>query len=315
MNAEQLTVSDFQFLFDRGWARCGKWLYLPANYKLCCPTYTVSSTPQASSWRGHSLGGRGAQIRLDVQSFEPNRSQRRCLRRLQRYLETGSCNGGGTKAPERGRTKGHPPPASRMEDMDHITQCIVDILVQMSPVEGGSAVLPQVEVGLCRRQKEFKRELSTNVCLKWRPLLNASPLYLAEEVARRLPKSWEAVASPPGFVNFNRPQGMGKTEQVSSHGTSVHHQSSINNGKRDRSHTNGDESAPKPAHSLQVTLEDPLITQEKFDLYKKYQVAVHKTPENSNELQEDGFQDFLCRTPLLVGFHLNPIDTKSYWFF
>lgn len=41
MNSEQMTVDDFQFLLERGWARCGKWVYLPTNRVACCPTYTV----------------------------------------------------------------------------------------------------------------------------------------------------------------------------------------------------------------------------------------------------------------------------------
>lgn len=42
MNSDQMTVDDFQFLLERGWARCGKWIYLPSNHKVCCPTYTVN---------------------------------------------------------------------------------------------------------------------------------------------------------------------------------------------------------------------------------------------------------------------------------
>jgi len=70
MNSDQMTVMDFQNLIESGWARCGKWIYLPSNHKVCCPTYA---------------------IRLHVDRFKPNKSQRRARNRLQRYLHTGSC--------------------------------------------------------------------------------------------------------------------------------------------------------------------------------------------------------------------------------
>eukprot|EP00850_Spirogloea_muscicola_P000512 SM000002S05592 [mRNA] locus=s2:994109:998404:- [translate_table: standard] len=52
-------------LLDRGWRRCGKFLYKPNLAHTCCPPYT---------------------IRLHAESFKPSKEQRRVLARLQKYL-------------------------------------------------------------------------------------------------------------------------------------------------------------------------------------------------------------------------------------
>jgi arginyl-tRNA---protein transferase len=47
MNSDRMTVEDFQLLLDRGWARCGKWIYLPKNHKACCPMFAVRNLTQS----------------------------------------------------------------------------------------------------------------------------------------------------------------------------------------------------------------------------------------------------------------------------
>jgi arginine-tRNA-protein transferase len=49
-------------------------------------------------------------------------------------------------------------------------------------------------------------------------------------------------------------------------------------------------------------MEPACCTAEKFELYKKYQIAVHKDPES--KLQKDGFTRFLCDGPLQVSHFL-----------
>eukprot|EP00850_Spirogloea_muscicola_P022063 SM000275S10319 [mRNA] locus=s275:7781:12047:- [translate_table: standard] len=59
------TTPDEADLLDRGWRRCGKFLYKPNLAHTCCPPYT---------------------IRLHAGSFKPSKEQRRVLARLQKYL-------------------------------------------------------------------------------------------------------------------------------------------------------------------------------------------------------------------------------------
>ncbi|KAL4420000.1 hypothetical protein ABPG75_007098 [Micractinium tetrahymenae] len=66
MMAESLSVEAYQELIDRGWRRSGRWVYFPLQERSCCQLLT---------------------IRLDVTRFQPNKEQRRTLRRWQAYLE------------------------------------------------------------------------------------------------------------------------------------------------------------------------------------------------------------------------------------
>ncbi|GAB4815765.1 hypothetical protein N2152v2_002811 [Parachlorella kessleri] len=63
--AEVLTPEAYQQLIDRGWRRSGRWLYMPINERTCCQLITV---------------------RLNVHNFQPNKEQRRALRKWEAYL-------------------------------------------------------------------------------------------------------------------------------------------------------------------------------------------------------------------------------------
>lgn len=51
-----------------------------------------------------------------------------------------------------------------------------------------------------------------------------------------------------------------------------------------------------PAHRFEVTLEPDDCTEEKFQLYKNYQVHVHH--DKPGEVNQKGFERFLCKSPL-----------------
>lgn len=54
----------------------------------------------------------------------------------------------------------------------------------------------------------------------------------------------------------------------------------------------------KPRHKFEVTIEPASFTDEKYKLYKKYQMEVHGDKES--KVTEDGFKRFLCDSPLEV---------------
>lgn len=279
MNSDQITVYDFQFLFDRGWARCGKWIYLPANHKLCCPTYT---------------------IRLDVQRFQPRRSHRRCTKRLKRYLETGSCTVDGfseCSTPVERRTQSHTMELSKNERATYHAE-IAKALRQMFPLEG-DIDFTLIQVQPCKKKKE-QRDLSSNICLKLASQVKVSPFQLAERLADLLPAAWKATASKPGFVNFDRivsgENDTDMSEGEESSWTPSDHSFDFPMSWR---HSLGEDCNTGKSHSMEVTLEEPVFTEEKYQLYRKYQIVVHQTSESSSELQPDGFQEFLCKTPLI----------------
>ena len=61
-----LNCSDYQILIDSGWRRSGKFLYLPDNWKTCCPAIP---------------------IRLNTLQFRPSKSQRKIWRILRSIIE------------------------------------------------------------------------------------------------------------------------------------------------------------------------------------------------------------------------------------
>lgn len=62
-------------------------------------------------------------------------------------------------------------------------------------------------------------------------------------------------------------------------------------------------------HRFEVSIEPAAFTEEKFNLYKKYQTTVHGDKES--KVTEDGFIRFLCDSPLEVCTRLENHDTAS----
>ncbi|OTB13491.1 hypothetical protein K445DRAFT_320037 [Daldinia sp. EC12] len=61
---------------------------------------------------------------------------------------------------------------------------------------------------------------------------------------------------------------------------------------------------PEPAHTLTVTLEPDDFTEEKFRVYENYQQIVHQ--ESPSSISRDGFERFLCSSPLRRGKYIAP---------
>ncbi|THW36084.1 arginine-tRNA-protein transferase 1 [Aureobasidium pullulans] len=53
----------------------------------------------------------------------------------------------------------------------------------------------------------------------------------------------------------------------------------------------------EPAHRFEVTLEPDECTEEKFQLYKNYQIHVHH--DEPGEVTKKGFERFLCKSPII----------------
>ncbi|KAK8391330.1 hypothetical protein O3P69_017143 [Scylla paramamosain] len=68
MWAHRMAVGDYQALIDRGWRRSGKYCYKPTMDKTCCPMYT---------------------IKCDALEIKLSKSQKKVLKRMNRYLSYG----------------------------------------------------------------------------------------------------------------------------------------------------------------------------------------------------------------------------------
>lgn len=67
--AHTMNVNDYQELINRNWRRSGQYCYRPKNADTCCPMYT---------------------IKCDALSFKLNRSHKKILKRMNKFLRDGS---------------------------------------------------------------------------------------------------------------------------------------------------------------------------------------------------------------------------------
>lgn len=68
MWAYRLSVDEYQQLIDRGWRRSGKYCYKPSMQTTCCPSYA---------------------IRCPAKAFRISKSQKKVIKRVNRYLANG----------------------------------------------------------------------------------------------------------------------------------------------------------------------------------------------------------------------------------
>jgi arginyl-tRNA---protein transferase len=66
--AHTMNCFDYQSLINRNWRRSGQYCYLPKNSDTCCPMYT---------------------IKCDAMSFKLNRSHKKILKRMNKFLKDG----------------------------------------------------------------------------------------------------------------------------------------------------------------------------------------------------------------------------------
>uniref|UniRef100_A0A8C8SFZ6 Arginyl-tRNA--protein transferase 1 n=1 Tax=Pelusios castaneus TaxID=367368 RepID=A0A8C8SFZ6_9SAUR len=71
MWAHSMTVQDYQDLIDRGWRRSGKYVYKPVMNQTCCPQYT---------------------IRCRLLHFQPSKSHKKVLKKMLKFLAKGDAS-------------------------------------------------------------------------------------------------------------------------------------------------------------------------------------------------------------------------------
>ncbi|XP_073649982.1 arginyl-tRNA--protein transferase 1 isoform X3 [Tursiops truncatus] len=73
MWAHSMTVQDYQDLIDRGWRRSGKYVYKPVMNQTCCPQYTIRCRPL---------------------QFQPSKSHKKVLKKMLKFLAKGEISKG-----------------------------------------------------------------------------------------------------------------------------------------------------------------------------------------------------------------------------
>ena len=95
--AHNLNVNDYQALINRNWRRSGQYCYIPKNSDTCCPMYT---------------------IKCDALNFKLNKSHKKILKRMNKFLRDGIKDKERNPQHDRGSGEGQEPiPAKEHSDV------------------------------------------------------------------------------------------------------------------------------------------------------------------------------------------------------
>lgn len=120
MRMDKMTASEYQALIDRGWRRSGTYVYKFDNTKTCCAAYT---------------------IRLDSTAFKLNKSQKKVLKKFERFLNGEDVQNDIEEGEEdrKGETKAEKPAAQEKKAVeatkdplaDTLSECLKQAITQL----------------------------------------------------------------------------------------------------------------------------------------------------------------------------------------
>ena len=282
VSAHVLSVGDYQSLIDHGWRRSGGWLYRPELKETCCRAYT---------------------IRLETEKFAPTRGQKRVERKLEAYL----CGGGGKDAADadadaarRGGGKSADAPAG------DAAATAIEAAVRRALTAAGSTpglitdpTAPPPSVKARRATaKAATRAGATHQC-GVALVLRRGDAVAAEAAAAALRDVLGADAELAragvelvrgggggGFLNFKA----AAAAAAAGGGGGVGETRAAGSGASD---------APKKSEkkkTLTISTAPSTFVREEFDLYVRYQTAVHG--DDPSSLSKHGYARFLVDSPL-----------------
>lgn len=296
----QLTCQDYEDLINRGCRRSGKYVYKPTMDKMCCPCYT---------------------IRQEALNFKLSKSQKKVLKKVNRYLSTGekrNMNSKDGKAEEDGDIEGENmedgPSSSWMhEAADKIDKIGKDVTERKIGVSSSSKVSEDVDSSLSEEGKK-KGVDEREVGAKDVATSDEKP---AKKLAKT-PRPGEGAdpGKPPcrKAKIIRKEKKLAKLAQKAASGSEVLKED-LQAGSEAGSKTQTSKSledflqedhlpGQEPKHKLEVTLirssprsyEFQGTFDESYSVYKKYQVTIHKDPPTRCTSKQ--FTRFLVDSPL-----------------
>ncbi|XP_025096854.1 arginyl-tRNA--protein transferase 1-like isoform X1 [Pomacea canaliculata] len=282
MWAHVMTVQDYQDLIDRGWRRSGKYSYKPTMKVTCCPQYA---------------------IRCDAVNFQLSKSQKKVIKRVNRFLITGQRPGEST---------------GQGEDSQNV--------VAEGP-SGDNFIEPKKPVDLSLTTNDVKSErtapaknslLSTSSSLRMtsQPESTGSSsenFILTQTSGQRKGKTLKSSPKPGCGADKSKPPCR-KAKLIrlehKEHKTGKAPVSIISSKNKTKppkaleDFLNEPQRAENPAHQLEVKLvrtSPPsdgyrFSFKETHKVFMKYQMAIHK--ESAAECSKNSFCEFLVNSPL-----------------
>nr|KAJ3419993.1 Arginyl-tRNA--protein transferase 1 [Polyrhizophydium stewartii] len=262
MWAYRLSPHVYQDLIDHGWRRSGQYLYKPAMHQTCCPAYT---------------------IRLDATRFQPTRSQKKVARKMRRFLADGVLPGssgsstGATGASASAAAAVEAAAGDEDEEMGDDAPAAEQFLAPARAVPSLDTAPPGSAPASSSSPAASPRK-PTHVDLA----TNAAPAEAASAAAGDARGAAEE-ASPHGVRRTTPKAKKPKVGQKPgpSFADLIAQTESATEASR---------------HRLRIELVPAQFHQDTFDLYKKYQVAIHKDPPS--RITESQFTQFLVDSPI-----------------
>lgn len=255
MWAHKLTCQDYQDLIYRGWRRSGKYCYKPALDKTCCPQYC---------------------IRCDAKNFQLSLSQRKVLKKMNKFLAHG--------IQDTTKVKGQ---ASSEVVVDAVKTRAVGCEVKqaINPGVGADPDKPP-----CRKAKVIRLE-------RKREKAAANSAKHDSQAANKETSLEASSEKPKGAMTVTASSDRSKVDTNGKTPLEVYLNDSLQSAST---------SASPPTHKLEVRLiqssppspEFKATFQASFNLFKSYQIAVHK--EQPDQCTESSFRRFLCNSPLVA---------------
>lgn len=270
MWAHLMSVGDYQSLIDRGWRRSGKYCYKPIMEQTCCPQYT---------------------IRLDVNKFSASKSQRKLARKFRNFI----INGGKTAANEAG-------------DKDETDD-------KLESVVNGPSDLARMEMAEAKSTADFESNIRDNEQKNNHMTSKVKESRSTEERASDSPKrSNVPVEKSPAKVK----QGVGadpdkprakkakdlRRERAAAKGKTFSKTPQNRSEQRSMVDILFEPYPENCAHKLEIRClpshtdypEFEAVFDEEFEVYKKYQVSIHRDPPE--KVTKSQFKRFLCNSSL-----------------
>jgi arginine-tRNA-protein transferase len=281
LHAESLTCEDYQQLIDRNWRRSGAHLYIKNNDMSCCPHYT---------------------IRLPVAQFKPTSSQKATLKKMDRFLHGPKVSTVAEAKSVLEQAKGTAASAHAAHSHHESTESLIEFLYEQIPLlpilqdslarclQGVAEVMPLLWQVVPLKLRH-KGHLSSAALLRYK----ISP-ELGFDISRRIMEecSQDGVLdveyTKPGFLNvkLSGPVWMTIDEAI--------HRFEPSSSSSSAAHPVVNDKSAEPNNELKISFSKASeFTEEKYDLYRKYQAVVHKEVDNTQE----SYYDFLCGSPLI----------------
>lgn len=260
--AHTMQVEDYQALINRNWRRSGQYCYLPKNANTCCPMYT---------------------IKCDALNFKLNKSHKKILKRMKKFLRDGIQNKDENPQHDSGVSESQGP----VPPKEHSEVVIEGINVSAIPETKVNLKLPKTPKEMNKPEK-----------------MNVSAASATEKPVN--PKKAK-------LMRIER-----KKEKLAAKGQNLEDVPKKRSGNEEKSLEEFLSEEPKDGkHKLEVRAQLPLFsrissflfqvkliqskegsTETIFNLYKKYQMHVHN--DKPEKLSTRSYDRFLVNSPLQV---------------